>query len=298
MRLGGDSCHNIERVMRLPGTKNHKTGQIARVIDDDPERVYRREDFTKSEISAPAPTAPDVEIGGAVRVRDLVELDDWNVPDRVKVIIAQGRDPDKPKQKDNSRSAWLMDAVCQLVRCGVPLALILGIITDRGWKISDSIFHEKDGTLKSNPENYARRQIEKAAALVAQDNRTAAGNDNLKVSDDVAPAGSDDFQLNKDGVPYPNQHNIRVALRKLDVRLSYDRFADRMLIEGLVWGRSMCCKTPTLPGSGLETDDRFRLSAWLRIFYWTVIDERSATEQLSSRSELPGKSYLGWNAAN
>ena len=43
-----------------------------------------------------------------------------SVSDRVKIIIAQGRHPDETKPEDNSRSAWLFDAVCNLVRQGVP----------------------------------------------------------------------------------------------------------------------------------------------------------------------------------
>ena len=61
---------------------------------------------------------------------------------------------------DDSRSAWLHDAICNLIRAGVSNELILGIITDRELGISDSVFTTRDGRPVPNPEQYARRQIE------------------------------------------------------------------------------------------------------------------------------------------
>jgi hypothetical protein len=189
--------------MRLPGTVNLKTGQRSSVLLDEPERVCSIEDFHRIDLGPAADRVVDLR---PVRVADLGELD---VPDRVKVVVAQGRHPDEPpKEPDDSRSAWLFDAVCNLVRAGVPDEVVLGIITDPGWAISESVLDKGRGA-----ERYALRQIEKARSAVAMDEA--------------------DFQTNKDGVPYPNQHNIRLALAKLGVRLSHDQFADRLLVEGL-----------------------------------------------------------------
>jgi len=70
-----------------------------------------------------------VKIGTEVeRLDDINELDKWEVPNRVKVICVQGKNPDEPKPDDNSRSMWVYDCVCQLVRCGVPDPIILGIL--------------------------------------------------------------------------------------------------------------------------------------------------------------------------
>ena len=43
--LGADNCHNIDRLARLPGTINHKTGRLAAVISCDPTRSYNLDDF-------------------------------------------------------------------------------------------------------------------------------------------------------------------------------------------------------------------------------------------------------------
>ena len=89
----------------------------------------------------------------------MAELNQWGVPDRVKVIIDQGHHPEEPKGEgnDGSRSGWLFDAVCQLVRQGVPDEVVYAIITDPGWRISESVLE-----LKGRAERYALRQIQRA----------------------------------------------------------------------------------------------------------------------------------------
>lgn len=42
-----------------------------------------------------------------------------------------------------------------------------------------------------------------------------------------------DFQRNEKGVPYPNQHNVRLALERLGVMVRHDVFKDMLNIEGL-----------------------------------------------------------------
>lgn len=47
--LGGDHCHNIDRIARLPGTVNPKTKRVATVLEHHPERVYSLTDFPRVE---------------------------------------------------------------------------------------------------------------------------------------------------------------------------------------------------------------------------------------------------------
>lgn len=173
--FGGDHCFNIDRIARLPGTINipnpqkRKKGRVeieAQLLDYDKNAVYGITDFKKAAGVQSSGSMLDGDPGGNAhldipgnieRVQDLSELDEWSVPDRVKIIIAQGFHPDQPKEKDNSRSAWVFDAVCSLARCGVPDAVIYSILTDPGWLISSSVLE-----LKSGADKYARRQILRA----------------------------------------------------------------------------------------------------------------------------------------
>lgn len=171
--FGADNCHNVDRIMRLPGTINMpdarklKKGRVptlATLVEFN-EHAYPLDTFAK----APAVqeteggfsgggAAAGVDVSGNVeRVQDLTELDEYSVPDRVKIIIAQGRHPDEPKQGDNSRSSWLFDVCCNLARCEVPDTVIYSIITDPDWPIAESVLE-----LRSNAHKYAVRQIEKA----------------------------------------------------------------------------------------------------------------------------------------
>lgn len=171
--FGGDHCHNVDRIMRLPGTinipdaKKKKAGRVetlATCLEFNKNRVYDISEFKKAQAIQSdlghdgGGYGVEVKISSSVSpIEDLSELDEWNVPDRVKVIIAQGRHPDQPKEGDNSRSAWLFDCVCQLIRANVPDEVIFALLTDKEWAISESILEAGP-----NAEKYAIRQIKRA----------------------------------------------------------------------------------------------------------------------------------------
>nr|WP_281722288.1 phage/plasmid primase, P4 family [Nitrosomonas nitrosa] len=174
--FGGDNCHNVDRIMRLPYTVNlpnelkRKKGRepaLARVIEIHKDRVYPLGDFKQ------APEIQKQEKGGKLlgdrepiqisgnipRLTDLDMLNEWKVPDRIKALIVSGhlRDVEGPKRGDDSRSGWLFDCICGLVRAGVPIELIYGIVTDKEWAIAESVV-DKGRTM----DRYARRQISRA----------------------------------------------------------------------------------------------------------------------------------------
>lgn len=172
--FGGDHCHNVDRIMRLPGTvnipdaKKKKAGrveEVARCLEFNDEK-HSLDKFKKAQnvqvdgngiADQKSISEDELDIPGNLeRILDLSELDVYDVPERIKVIIAQGTHPDRPKSGDNSRSAWLFDCVCGLLRCGVPDGVVYSIITDSGWGIADSVRENK------NPDKYARRQISNA----------------------------------------------------------------------------------------------------------------------------------------
>lgn len=173
--FGGDHTHNIDRIMRLPGTvnlpdarklKKGRTPMLAKLVEFHEDRVYPISMFI------PAPevqmsggsggsfaTGSTVTVSGNIEFLDSIhDLDKYNVSDRVKVMIVQGRVPDEgPKAKDDSRSAWLFDCVCQLVRHEVPDDVIFSVIMDPGHGIAASVLE-----FGANAGKYAIKQIEAA----------------------------------------------------------------------------------------------------------------------------------------
>lgn len=166
IRFGGDQCSNVDRIMRLPGTLNIPNarkvakGRVpvqAKVVGFTRTKHELATFDQAQDVALPSGSTDDVEVSGNVaRLNSIDDLDEWKVPDRVKVICVQGYDPDEPKEGDNSRSAWLFDAVCNMARCGVPNDTIYSVITDPDFKIADSVLES------ANPHKYALKQLKSA----------------------------------------------------------------------------------------------------------------------------------------
>jgi hypothetical protein len=169
--FGADSCHNVDRIARLPGTVNYpdqkkrKKGRVEALatVKYTNENVYRLSEFTK---------APQVQTkgdgfssGGTISISENVQrlqsLDELpkSVLNYTKVIIAQGNDPDDPnKWAEEGRSGALWYVCCELVRQGCSDDMIFAIITDPDWGISESVIDGSNG----RGTGYATRQIERA----------------------------------------------------------------------------------------------------------------------------------------
>ena len=181
--FGGDHCHNVDRIMRLPGSinipdaKKRKKGRVETlaVLLQFTPMSYDISEFKRAQAVQTAGSSRDggdygetLDIPGNIeKIQDLSELDQWNVPDRVKVVVAQGMHPDQPKKDDNSRSAWVFDCVCSLVRCHVPDHVIYALLTDPDWGISSSVVE-----LKGGADKYCRRQIKRAKEYCEDPNLT------------------------------------------------------------------------------------------------------------------------------
>lgn len=252
---GDANVVDVGRVGRLPGTNNIKDGAVRpAIVVEDHARVYAATEFPRCAptTGVAPPTGGKARRGDAdgatSRVAYLGDLDRWGVPDRIKVIIAQGNHPDQPKEGDGSRSAWLFDAICGLTRAGVPADLIFAIITDPDWAISESVVE-----LKGRAEAYARRQIDRA--------REAIGGDDVE------------FDLNEKCQPKANQHNIRLALDKMGVQLTHDQFADRLLVGGLP-GHGPALQDEAVAVLYLTIDERFGFRAG-KDFFWMVVGDQA-----------------------
>jgi hypothetical protein len=161
-----DSCHNVDRLMRLPGTvnwpdeKKRKKGREPALS----EIVWASQDvhelggvFTKApdvQSDARLPTDGTVEISGNVERLD--STDGLGLPSLCRGVIANGEDPDDPDRFDGDRSAAVFYVACEMVRCGVPDETIFAILTDPDWAISAHVLDQ------GRPEDYAIRQIERA----------------------------------------------------------------------------------------------------------------------------------------
>lgn len=165
---GADNCHNVDRIMRLPGTinvpdaKKLKKGRkpaLAQVVEFN-DNTYPLSAFTPApkvqEDASAGFSGKTVLVSGNVQQLDSIDdLDQWEVPDWLKVLIVQGNDPDNP-HKYSSRSEALFACSCELVRRGVPDEVIFSILTDDSFGIAESVVEHK------RAEKYALRQIERA----------------------------------------------------------------------------------------------------------------------------------------
>jgi hypothetical protein len=226
LAFGGDNCHNIDRIMRLPGTINlpderkRKKGrkpELATLVYWNADAVYPIEKFTKAPAAVPAAkggkpaSRQKIEISDNIpRIENLqAEIGDvYGVPARVLEIVAQGRAMDEVKTPDDSRSMWVFDCCCNLLRANVPTEIIFSVLTDPSWGISASIVEKGSGA-----ERYALRQITRAQVEVDKDDRN--------------------FDTDATDKPVPTQRNIRVALIKEGVSLRYNVFSRRYEVFGM-----------------------------------------------------------------
>jgi len=165
LAFGADQCHNVDRIMRLPGTVNRpdrrkrekgRVEALAEVVEWH-DRVYDISQFKPANSVQTGDSRPgysNVQVSGNVaRVDDVNALP---VSDLCKVVIVQGTDPDDATRFP-SRSEAVFFVCCEMVRGGCDDDTIFAVLTDSDYRISDSI-REKRGSA----DRYAIRQIERA----------------------------------------------------------------------------------------------------------------------------------------
>lgn len=168
-QLGADNCHNLDRIMRLPGTvnvpdaKKRAKGREAaptRVAFEDWRLEYLLTDFTRADaVQRPGDTGAagsgEVQLSGNIaRLRSVDDLGE-RVSTRTKMLIVQGDDPDDPTRYA-SRSEVLWAVMCQLVRDGVDDDTIASVILDPDFGVSAHVLDQPRSL------QYAARQIKRA----------------------------------------------------------------------------------------------------------------------------------------
>jgi len=163
--LQADACHNIDRIMRLPGTvnlpnkKKRSKGRVvclSKVVEVDWSRIYQLKEFTPApRVQSAGSSGPAVKISGNLaRLESLDELGP-KVSDRLKAFIVQGFDADDPgRYASRSEAAWWV--LCEMVRAGCTDDQIAAVILDPDYKISGHVLDQP------RPQQYAARQIQRA----------------------------------------------------------------------------------------------------------------------------------------
>ncbi|EPJ8782222.1 VapE domain-containing protein [Pseudomonas aeruginosa] len=236
-RLGGDHCHNVDRIMRLPDTinwpdvKKRQRGREPREAE-----VYSRTDATyplsvfkaappKAEaitsgtppVSRKAPRATRASIPtvvGTEELRQWAEANAKTLEDYPLALIATGDASDF----GGDRSAMVFKVCCDLVRAGVPDEMTVGVLLDRNNPVSAHVYDQKTDKLK-----YAWRQVLRARESV--DAQHAAG----PVSG-YMPRWEGVNE--KTGVPASTFHNTLEALQGLGVEFRFDEFKGQKVIGG------------------------------------------------------------------
>lgn len=214
--LGGDNCHNIDRIMRLPGTinipnaKKQANGRkpvLARIVDADWSLTYSLDEFPQD--SGPKPAGPKGTEARSLPI-ELVELKalPGSVPPFTHELIKHGDDPERPRNDSNahfkSRSEAVFRAACDLARAGCSENVIAGVLINPTFGISKSVLE------KRNPRTYATKQARSAIAALSN--------------------GWPD--IDRTGGPKPTMRNTVVALRRLDIRFALDLFRHRKVVNG------------------------------------------------------------------
>jgi hypothetical protein len=141
---GADGCHNVDRIARLPGTINHKSGRQARVVEHNVV-AYKLARFPKADEAKPSDAKPlkiPVGLSSGLDVDDL-DLSTVRNADRVVETIKTGcyeghRWKKENGQVDRSRA---MFSVCRsLLKGGIDAGVVAAIMLDPKYKISEHAY--------------------------------------------------------------------------------------------------------------------------------------------------------------
>ena len=214
--LGGDNCHSVDHIMRLPGSinilnaKKRKAGRIpavAYVVEEmtDWSRAYDLGQFAQA-----SPTAPNIDADKPTKGTEPVDIEAVSVPisESTRALIINGDDPERPigsvDARYPSRSEVVYRVTCDLVRAGATQAEIVGIFINPKYGISASVRE------KRRPSSYAARQVTAAKQAV----------------------GNEWPDIYQNGKTRPTLRNTMLAIRRLGLYAEFDEFRQRKRLGG------------------------------------------------------------------
>jgi hypothetical protein len=166
-----DGTWNGDRMLRLPGFINLPSEEKRNYgIEDAPTLIIEADTACRISYSIEAFPLADAEevrralVAVTATASSMTEedLEALKLPGPLAEIIRNGQHAEY-SPRDVSNSGWLMYCTCWLVGCGVPDEQILGILLNPLWSISESVLDCRGYT----PENYAKRQLERAKEFLA-----------------------------------------------------------------------------------------------------------------------------------
>ncbi len=258
--LGGDrGTHDVGRLLRLPGTvnwpnaKKRARGRVVApaLLIEANENAYSDWLFPVAQPRIKAENI-DIEFGPPDEVADLDALtEQYGLSNRLVEILINGRLPES-KSGDDSRSAWLFDAVCGLVRVGVPNETILAIMLDATLGISESVLERG-----ADAERYAEHTLRSALG------RAGDGPDATSSSNE-SPGPSRGFAF----TAYKTRDPATIQPRQWLLKPDYVRqFTTGTLAHGGV-GKSTLLTTEALamasgkPLLGVSPRSRLKVALW------------------------------------
>lgn len=226
--FGADTVHNCDRLMRLPGTINvpnkkkaakGRKPTLARLIQWT-GTTYPLAAFTPAPAASKKPptrtrkrgATAALAVGASIGTAELAvwaKANGATIADKTLALIATG----DAEEYSGDRSAMVFRVAGDLVRAGVPDAMIVAVLTDPNNPVSA---HVRDQ--KRNIAQYAQRQIDRARER------------------ELVPTNSDGEQsptwdrVTKEGAPVYSFHNTIEALNALGVEFRFDDFRGQKVI--------------------------------------------------------------------
>jgi hypothetical protein len=214
-RLGGDHCHTVDHLLRLPGTINvpnarkRSRGRVPVLAKLVPEHTDYSRRYNIAELEAVL--ADDGGSGPPAMAQLRFHTAD-TLPVRVSEFTLElvkhgdhlARPIGSPGATYPSRSEPVFRVACDLAKAGGDQTLIMGVLLNPENGIAGSILEKPD------PERYAQRQAMQA----------------LRSAGDGWPS------IGKGGFPLPTFANALVALTRLGLRFEFDEFQNRKRING------------------------------------------------------------------